>query len=81
MFGLGQDAHIYNRNAKNFVVDSMNNYMYGNQQQHFYFPHANQNTQPMFNFNQMGMSHLDGSFFVPTMDSNNYFYYAGQTGQ
>lgn len=79
VFGIGQDAHVYNRSNTNFTNDSMNNYMYTNNQAYFY-PQGQHNPMhqaQMYNFNMM--TPMDASsYFMPMQQ--DYFMYANQQG-
>ena len=74
VFGIGQDAHVYNRTNTNFTNDSMNNYMYNNQA-YFYAAQGQHNPMhnQMYNFGMMPQMDTS-SYFMPM--TNEYFMYA-----
>ena len=64
IFGIGKDAYVYRQTNTNFTLDTMNNYMYQNQQ--FYYPQV-------FNYNQMPQD-PHSNFFMNQM-GHDFFYY------
>lgn len=79
VFGIGQDAHVYSRTNTNFTNDSMNNYMFNNNQAYFYpqGQHNPMHTQ-LYNFNMM--TQMDaGNYYMP-MQAQEYYMYSNQQG-